>query len=174
MYSCEPSPRMGDGENTAIVDWTSSDPTPLAYPRRLIWRRLCLFTVEPEFCEPYWLALLPDDLNSCFSISGTLCSHSYLAKSARLWANAISPPYHVYDSIRFSVLTDEGVKGHASSMIDRVDLLSYSSFCSSAQMGYDRTMLCCFPEPNMLAKGKFICRRLSRKNYPDTMLGNSI
>ena len=39
LYSFEPSPSEGEGENLAIVDWTLADSTSLTYPRRLIWRR---------------------------------------------------------------------------------------------------------------------------------------
>jgi len=40
-----------------------------------------------------------------------------------MFMNAIPPPYLVHDSIRFSVLTNEGVYS-----FDRIDLLSHTNF----------------------------------------------
>ena len=68
----------------------------------------------------------------------------------RLWVRAISQPYFVHDSIRFSVLTNEGVKGlivpHSSSVcktMNCVDLFSDKVISNYACVGYDRAVVCC-------------------------------
>ena len=74
-----------------------------------------------------------------------------------LYADAISQPYLVHDSVRVTVLTDEGVKGliiprsgSVPQTMDCVDLFSESVFSSSTRVGYDRAVVCCFPVMSML------------------------
>jgi len=74
-----------------------------------------------------------------------------------LFVNAISPPYLVQDSIRFSILVKEGIKGliipltrSASRSMDCVDLLSQPNFCDFCHVGYDRAVLCAIQNPILL------------------------
>jgi len=62
----------------------------------------------------------------------------------QIFVNAISPPYAVQDSIRFSILTSEGVKGlivprtrSVSRSMHHVDLLPYPNSSNFSHMGYD-------------------------------------
>ena len=75
----------------------------------------------------------------------------------RLYPDAISQPYLVHDSVRVTVLTDEGVKsliiprsGSVPQTMDCVDLLSESIFNSGTHVGYDRAVICRFPVMSML------------------------
>jgi hypothetical protein len=79
--------------------------------------------------------------------------------SFRLFARAISQPYILHDSIRFSVLTRKGIKGFTiphsttSPSLDCVDLLSGPINIVSrryAQLGYNRAIICSLRERNML------------------------
>ena len=92
----------------------------------------------------------------------------------QIFVNAISLPYVVLDSIRFSILTREGVKGlivprtrSVSRSMHHVDLLPYPNSSNFSHMGYDcanlplKTLLCC----NMLGR-KNIRLLWSRRNAP--------
>jgi len=75
--------------------------------------------------------------------------------SFRVYVSAFSRPYLVHDSIRISVLTDEGVKGFiiprsrsVPHIMDCVDLLSDPNFINSAHVGYDRAVVYNVP-PNL-------------------------
>jgi len=160
---------LGDGENIAIVDWTLADSTSLSFPRRLIWRRRArvsshyLFRLRTGLnrYKSQWLALLPDDRLICddgfeimlFDLSvapvSTLLptqqnqppAQGALAR-LKLIVDAISPPYLVHDSIRFSILTSEGVKGlivpHTRSVsraMSCIDLLSRPNVSNSSHVG---------------------------------------
>ena len=123
-----------------------------------------------------WLELLPDDrllLNDgrgimLFDLSDAPVStlpptqrnqpprQDALAR-LQLFINAISPPYILYDSIRFSVLTNEGVKGlivprtrSVSRSIDCIDLLSHSNLSNFSHVGYNRAVLCSIQKPIVL------------------------
>jgi len=84
-----------------------------------------------------------------------------------LFMDAISQPYLVQDSIRFSILTKEGIKGlivprtrSASRSMDCIELLSHPNFCVDilshpnfrefSHMGYDRAVLCPIQKPIVL------------------------
>jgi len=67
----------------------------------------------------------------------------------QLFMNAISPPYLFQDSIRFTILNNEGVKGlivprtrSASRSMNCVDLLSHPNFGDFSHVCYDRAVLC--------------------------------
>jgi len=75
----------------------------------------------------------------------------------RFLTHAISQPFLIHDSIRFSVLTRQGVKGiivsrtrSAPRVMDCVDLLSHPNVINFGHLGYDRAVLCSFPELTML------------------------
>ena len=79
------------------------------------------------------------------------------ALALQLYMNAVSPPYLVHDSIRFSVLNTEGIKGlifpltrSASYSFDRVDLLSHPNFTSFCYLGYDSALLLAIQNPILL------------------------
>ena len=70
---------------------------------------------------------------------------------------AISAPYLVHDSIRFSILTIKGVKGliipHTRSVsrtIECVDLISHPNFSNCSHLSYDRALLCSIQKPIVL------------------------
>ena len=184
LYSLPPIV-TSNGQNIVIVDWTSadSDSTSLAYSRRVVRRcRVevsCLFysSQAPRFDEPQWLALLPDDRLLCYNGYEILLfdltnvpmtkflptNPNHLPRqpavaSLQLYASAISPPYFVHDSIRFSLVTREGITGLivprsrslAARTMDHVNLFSVPNFCNSSYVGYDRAILHCFPNPIIL------------------------
>ena len=74
-----------------------------------------------------------------------------------LFTIAISQPYLVHDSIRFSILTTKGVKGliipHTRSVshaIECVDLISHPNAGNFSHLGYDRALLCSIQKPVVL------------------------
>ena len=71
--------------------------------------------------------------------------------------DAISPPYLVHDSIRFSILTTEGIKGlivprtrSVSRAMDCVDLFLRLNDSKSAYVGYGCAVLCNLKAPIVL------------------------
>jgi len=79
----------------------------------------------------------------------------------KLFADAISPPHIVHDSIRFSIITRRGIKGlivprtrNASPALDWIDLLSRPNISNSAHLGlavgYHCAVLYDFEDPIML------------------------